>query len=212
MKPNRKYIENKTKKLNKEIQKIYDTYFEILSNELIKYYNNDCKNFSEFSDQVESIILEMLEEVYSTTSSGVKSIYKIKKDLPVSKIATFSADGKTLTDRVYIWFSKASENFVADKLQALQKLEVITKTEALYQQQLVMYDKIQGLAEFGIVVNGGGDCKEGICSEYEGECPIGELIFPPYHPNCQCYVIYEITDDPQEIEDLDLEDDVDEEE
>lgn len=212
MKPNRKYIENKTKKLNKEIQKIYDTYFETLSKELIKYYNNDCKNFSEFSDQVESIILEMLEEVYSTTSSGVKSIYKIKKDLPVSKIATFSADGKTLADRIYIWFSKASENFVADKLQALQKLEVITKTEALYQQQLVMYDKIQGLAEFGIVVNGGGDCKEGICSEYEGEYPIEELIFPPYHPNCQCYVIYEITDDPQEIEDLDLEDDVDEEE
>ena len=212
MKPNRKYIENKTKKLNKEIQKIYDTYFETLSKELIKYYNNDCKNFSEFSDQVESIILEMLEEVYSTTSSGVKSIYKIKKDLPVSKIATFSADGKTLADRIYIWFSKASENFVADKLQALQKLEVITRTEALYQQQLVMYDKIQGLAEFGIVVNGGGDCKEGICAEYEGECPIGELIFPPYHPNCQCYVIYEITDDPQEIEDLDLEDDVDEEE
>jgi hypothetical protein len=84
----------------------------------------------------------MLEEVYSTTSSGVKSIYKIKKDLPVSKIATFSADGKTLADRIYMWFSKASENFVADKLQALQKLEVITRTEALYQQQLVMYDKI----------------------------------------------------------------------
>jgi hypothetical protein len=75
-----------------------------------------------------------------------------------------------------------------------------------------MYDKLKGLAEFAIVISGGGDCKESICDEYEGECPIDELIYPPYHPNCNCYVIYEITDDPQEIEDLDLEDDIDEEE
>ncbi len=212
MKPTRKYIENKTKKLNKQIQEIKDNYFDSLSKILIKYYNNECKDFKDFSEKIESTILEMLEKIYSSTSSGIKEIYKIKKDLPVSKIEPFNADGKSLSERIFIWFSKKSDNFINDKLSALNQLEVITNTEALHQQQLVMFDKLSGMAEFATVVSGGGDCRESLCSEYEGDWPIGELVYPPYHPNCQCYVIYDITDDPQEIEDLDLEDDIDEEE
>lgn len=209
-----KYIENQTKKLNKKIEKIQNSYLDSLSKILIKYYNNknkDLETFKTFSDKMEKEIEEMLGKVYSTTANGIKKIYKISKDLPLSKIEPYSADGKTLSDRFYIWFSTNSSEFIEDKIQAIQKLETIVKTEASHQQQLVMYDKLQGLAEYAIVVPGDGDCKEGICDEYEGEWPIGELIFPPYHPNCQCYVIYEITDDPQEIEDLDLEDDIDEE-
>ena len=40
---------------------------------------------------------------------------------------------------------------------------------------------------------------------------MSEVILPPYHVNCQCYFIPEITNDNQEIEDLDLEDDAEEE-
>jgi hypothetical protein len=74
----------------------------------------------------------MLEKIYSSTSSGIKEIYKIKKDLPVSKIEPFNADGKSLSERIFIWFSKKSDNFINDKLSALNQLEVITNTEALH--------------------------------------------------------------------------------
>lgn len=38
---------------------------------------------------------------------------------------------------------------------------------------------------------------------------MNELIYPPYHPNCLCEVIYEISNDFEDIENLDLEDDID---
>lgn len=40
MKPNRKEISNKTKKLHKDLQKIVDKYLDSISKLLIPYYNN----------------------------------------------------------------------------------------------------------------------------------------------------------------------------
>lgn len=213
-KKKRKYILEKTKKLNKQITEVYEDYFEKLSKILIKYYNTEDteKNFDKLSEKLQDKILDMLGKVYSITSAELKIIYNInkKKKLPKSEIKTFSQDGYNLQERLNRWFNQSSKDFIQDKIQAISQLREILITECLYQKQVVMNDKLKGFCEFGIIEES-PDCHSGICNEYAGEWPINELIYPPYHPNCQCEVIYEISDDIEDVKDLDLEDDLDEE-
>lgn len=208
----RKSILKKTKQLNKEIAEIYEEYFEKLSNILISYYNAEEKDFNNFSEKSYNLILDMLGKIYSITATGLKTIYNIDKNkkLPKSEIKTYSQDGYELEDRLNRWFNQSSKDYIEDKLQAINQLREIVITESLYQKQVVMNDKLKSFCEFGIIEES-PNCAHGICNEYAGEWPINELIYPPYHPNCQCEVIYEISDDIEDVEDLDLEDDLDEE-
>ena len=208
----RKSILKKNKYLNKKIVEIYEEYFEKLSNILISYYNAEEKDFNDFSEKSYNLILDMLGKIYSITATGLKTIYNIDKNkkLPKSEIKTYSQDGYELEDRLNRWFNQSSKDYIEDKLQAINQLREIVITESLYQKQVVMNDKLKGFCEFGIIEES-PDCTHGICNEYAGEWPINELIYPPYHPNCQCEVIYEISDDIEDVEDLDLEDDLDEE-
>ena len=209
-KSKQKYILTQTKKLNKKINRIYNSYLDKAASLIITYYNNDNNNFNEFFSNTQNLIMEMLEEVYSIVSKDIKIIYKIKRQLPISEIETYSKDGYTLEERLIRWYSKNSKDFIKEKLSAVNKIKQILKTECLYQKQRIMNNKLQGLCEFAIIEES-PDCEHGICNEYAGEWPINELIYPPYHPECQCEVIYEISDDIEDIEDLDLEDDIDEE-
>lgn len=210
-KKKQKYILEKTKELNNQIAEVYEDYFEKLSKDLIKYYNNK-KDFEEFADKLQDKILDMLEKIYSITAAGIKTIYNIdkKKKLPKSEIKTYSQDGYELLERLNRWFNESSKDFIEDKLQATNQLREILITECLYQKQVVMNDKLKDFCEFGIIEES-PDCHSGICNEYAGEWPINELVYPPYHPNCQCEVIYEISNDIEDVEDLDLEDDLNEE-
>ena len=207
-----KYILSKTKKLNKEIANIYDEYLDELSVILTNYYNNTTiDTFDTFSEKLYDKIIEMLEKVYSLTSSEIKNIYKIKRQLPISKIETYSKDGYDLKARLSRWFNSENNlDYISDKIAAITKLKEILITECLYQKQVVMNDKLKDFCDFAIIEES-PDCHSGICNEYAGEWPINELIYPPYHPNCQCEVIYEVSDDIEDVEDLDLEDDLNEE-
>ena len=207
-----KYILSKIKKLNKEIANIYNEYLDELSVILTNYYNNTTiDTFNTFVEKVYNKIIEMLEKIYSLTSSEIKNIYKLKKQLPISKIEIYSKDGYDLKARLWRWFSPTNNpEYISDKITAIAKLKEILTTECLYQKQVVMNDKLKDFCEFAIIEES-SDCHSGICDEYVGEWPINELIYPPYHPNCQCEVIYEISDDIEDVEDLDLEDDLNEE-
>ena len=132
----------------------------------------------------------MLEKVYSLTSSEIKNIYKLKRQLPISKIETYSKDGYDLKARLWRWFSSTNNpDYISDKITAIAKLKEILTTECLYQKQVVMNDKLKDFCEFAIIEES-PDCHSGICNEYAGEWPINELIYPPYHPNCECNIVY----------------------
>lgn len=209
----KKYILSKTKNLNKEITDIYNKYFKELSNLINQQYQGKGITTQDYIETLYNKIYDMLGEVYSLTSQEIKNIYSLKQRLPLSRIEAYSKDGYDLMARIQRWFDgrdKNNDDYIKTADEAIEKLKQILTTECLYQKQVVMNDKLKGFCEFAIIEES-PDCHSGICNEYAGEWPINELIYPPYHPNCQCEVIYEISDDIEDVEDLDLEDDLDEE-
>ena len=50
----------------------------------------------------------MLEEVYTTTSAGLKVIYEVDEELPISKIEFYNKDGITINERWKKWFHPKS--------------------------------------------------------------------------------------------------------
>ena len=209
----KKYILSKTKNLNKEITDIYNKYFKELSNLINQQYQGKGITTQDYIETLYNKIYDMLGEVYSLTSQEIKNIYSLKQRLPLSRIEAYSKDGYDLMARIQRWFDgrdKNNNDYIKTADEAIEKLKQILTTECLYQKQVVMNDKLKGFCEFAIIEES-PDCHSGICNEYAGEWPINELIYPPYHPNCQCEVIYEISNDIEDVEDLDLEDDLDEE-
>ena len=209
----KKYILSKTKNLNKEITDIYNKYFKELSNLINQQYHGKGITTQDYIETLYNKIYDMLGEVYSLTSQEIKNIYSLKQRLPLSRIEAYSKDRYDLMARIQRWFDgrdKNNNDYIKTADEAIEKLKQILTTECLYQKQVVMNDKLKGFCEFAIIEES-PDCHSGICNEYAGEWPINELIYPPYHPNCQCEVIYEISDDIEDVEDLDLEDDLDEE-
>ena len=209
----KKYILSKTKNLNKEITDIYNKYFKELSSLINQQYQGKGITTQDYIETLYKKIYDMLGEVYSLTSQEIKNIYSLKQRLPLSRIEAYSKDGYDLMARIQRWFDgrdKNNNDYIKTADEAIEKLKQILTTECLYQKQVVMNDKLKGFCEFAIIEES-PDCHSGICNEYAGEWPINELIYPPYHPNCQCEVIYEISNDIEDVEDLDLEDDLDEE-
>ncbi len=114
--------------LQLEIKTIQEKYLESITSKLINYYNfvketkpelltdkdkwmkdnHDIDIYNKWHDNVKEDILDllndMMEEVYSTTSSELRTIYG-DYDYPVSKIAFYDKDGKTIEERLDRWFN-----------------------------------------------------------------------------------------------------------
>lgn len=227
-KPKRKLTQAQIQAILKELKRleeiinntIIDNYLEDIVKLILAWYKNPIESkYQEFEDNLVDLILKINEKVYSLTSAEIKKIYKIKIPLPISKILTYEKDGKTLRERIRRWFcpknigfneeeelywliNENNEDFINDKSSAVIKITSIIMNEANYQKQTVMYDKLHELCDF--VYLPGGECQGGCL---EGEYPVDEFFdYPPYHPNCGCIPIYEVTDVWDEIEELGLED------
>ena len=167
------------------------------------------KLFEEFQDEILDLIYKSLEETYTLTSKSVKDIYNITSKSIKIKDLTYNGDGKTLDERVEQYFLDLIEyvavnedvdwNIIKNNLNYRLVLILDTETQAV--KIKVTHTKIEGHCEFGEVLP--GEC----CAGSGGIYPIDELELPPYHPNCRCEVIYyeELTDDEEEIKDLELE-------
>lgn len=192
----------------------------ILQNILNEYLELEKKLMDDFID--------MLEEIYKLVSLSIVKRYGRRK-YPISSISFFEEDGMTIIERLRRWFcpftlhqdlenpndiptlNKFNFDCFDDKLKAIHQLDLIIKTECLYQQEIVKKDKLSGFCEWVEICFGGGDCKSD-CEEYCDEYPVNEVpAYPPFHTNCGCYTNWIVSDDWEDVEDLDLEDDLDEE-
>lgn len=171
------------------------------------------KLFAEVDDDLLDLIYKSLEKTYSQTCKMVSDIYDITSKSINIKDLTYDGDGKTLDERVTNYIYELLEyirscykegkpvDWEKIKRNLHNRLLLILDTETQTVKIKVTKRKVEAHCEFGEVLP--GQC----CPGSGGIFPIDELDEPPYHPGCMCEIIYyeELTDDSEEIEDLELE-------
>ena len=151
---------------------------------------------------IEDLIFASLEETYSITASAAKEIYNItftdKIDNDTLEQLTYSADGKTLMDRLDAHYDNAVEHD-DPTMYFYNRIVVIMDSETLYASNHVIHGKLKRRATHAEVINPNETCYEHEECEYwfnKGKMPIEELEeIPPYHPACECEVIYYIEEE-----------------
>lgn len=212
----RQQILNGYAKLRENILQEKDKSFE----KIVKYVNRNFNDQpkEEFINQVFNLILDSLEKTYSLTVAAVKEIYNIQdsniEDIDISQL-TYSRDGKTLKDRLNEHYSTTKEK--QNKLFKISGIKekddpfegntfilyfhnhvwCILNTESLHLSNNLIHEKLKKYANY-VEIYGVGECMEhdgSPCEEWikMGKFPIKDLVErPPYHPNCECEVIYYI--------------------
>lgn len=168
------------------------------------------EEFSKMTKIIRNYIWESLEETYSLSSKMVKEIYDLSSQKIDLKNLTYDGDGQTLDERLTKYFSEILDYLLKNreksdwdlvKRNLRVRLLLILDTETQTVKTKVINRKVEAYCEFGEVLP--GEC----CPGSGGIYPVDELDLPPFHPNCQCEVVYyeELTDSEEEIEDLELE-------
>ena len=204
-------------KLRENISQEKDKSFEEIVKYVNRNFNNQPKE--EFINQIYNLILDSLEKTYSLTAAAVREIYNIQdsniENIDISKL-TYSQDGKALKDRLDQHYSAAKEkqsqfaivikevepkkddpvsNLNAAMFYYNERMFVILNTENTYISNYLLHSKLKKYASQAEVY-GVGECMEkdgSPCEEWikMGKMPIEDLVeLPPYHPNCECEVIY----------------------
>lgn len=204
-------------KIRNDTDNFCDDYLTSIYVTIKDYVNKYPKtNWDDFKEDILKSCYKCLEEVYSYVSKSLKEVYGKVEDFNIEDIKqlTYQEDGKTLEDRVSQHLDTAKEKLDNKEkndiviLYLLNRMTLILTTETRTVEQRVKKNKkpIHKPGYYGIlVIEGcGGDCN-GICPDYNGEYPEdSEVPIPPYHPNCTGISYYDITNDPDIIKDLDL--------
>ena len=187
--------------MRKEINESKDQYLETLFKNIRSYFENpeDTRDKEEFIADLEDIIYDSLTKTYAITAKAVEKIYDItfteKIDDDTLRKLTYSADGKTLNDRLNIHYDNAINRDDSPTIYLRNRIALIMDTETLYSSNHVIHGKLKRKAKYVEVININEDC----CEEHpeceywlkQGKIPIEELAeLPPYHPDCECEVIY----------------------
>ena len=178
-----------------------DKYLEDMFKYIKTYFSIDKTLWSweTFYPTLESIIFDSLTKTYSITAAAVKAIYGIQfNEIPdrdtLEKI-TYSKDGKTLEERMKNHFEAAIKRD-NPSLYYYNRTVLVMDTETLYVSNHVIHGKMKKYATT-VEITGSCEC-EGLCESYvsKGKIPIEELDeLPPYHPDCECEVIYYIEEE-----------------
>ena len=191
--------------MRKDISLFKDAYLEKIFKYTKKYFslNKSLWNWETFYPEIEKNIYDSLAETYSITTVAVKKIYGIKFNETINKETleklTYSKDGKTLEERLYYHYQEAIKRN-NPSLYFYNRTVLIMDTETLYASNHVIHGKMKKYATH-VEVIGSPECDSengGMCEYYisKGKMPIEELDeLPPYHPDCECEVIYYIDEE-----------------
>ena len=184
-----------------EISKSKDKFIEEIFKYLKNYFNlpKEEWDWETFFSGLENLIFESLEKTYSITAKWIKTIYGIDFKEAIDKETledlTYSKDGKSLEERIKKHYDVAiGRTNVKDYLY--NRIVLIMDTETLYASNHIIHGKLKKYATH-VEVIGIAECTDnsGLCETYvnKGKIPIEELEeLPPYHPDCECEVIYYI--------------------
>lgn len=187
-------------KMRKEINDSKDQYLETLFKYIRSYFKlpKDEWNKELFIAELEDTIYESLTKTYAITAKAVEKIYNItfidKIDDDTLRSLTYSADGKTLNDRLNAHYDDAiGRNDPTSYFY--NRIVLIMDTETSYSSNHVIHGKLKRKATCVEVINADDEaCEEHPECEHwlkQGKIFIEELKeLPPYHPDCECKVIY----------------------
>lgn len=191
-------------KMRNEIKGSKDQYLEKLFKQIRSHFRlpREQRNKELFLAELEDTIYESLTETYAITAKAVEEIYNIifteKIDDDTLRNLTYSADGKTLNERLSNHYDDAIVRN-DPTTYFYNRIVVIMDTETLYASNHVIHGKLKRRASYVEVINGNNEAcwEHPECEHYlkQGKIPIEELeLLPPYHPECECEVIYYIDD------------------
>ena len=141
------------------------------------------KNKNKVEESVINLIYSILENTLSLTLTEIKKMYKSYKNDVVITLADilYHGDDKTLEQRVNSWMGEKN------LMSLFYHLCLIVDTETY---QLIHQTIKQKVNVDYVEIIGEGGCDT--CASYcTGEVYKEEDVeLPPYHPGCQCEVIY----------------------
>ena len=202
---NRNQILTEYDKMRQNISESKDKYLEDIFKYIKTYFSLDKQlwDWEDFYEGLEVLIFNSLTETYAITAAAVKSIYGIqfkdKIDRDTLEKLTYSEDGKTLEERMKIhWNEAIKRNNPA--LYFYNRTVLVMDTETLYASNHIIHGKLKKYATHVEFINTNEDfCLEHEQCEYwgsKGKISIEELSeLPPYHPDCECEVIYYIDEE-----------------
>ncbi len=201
--------------LRKNNNRIVDDYLEIILKEIIYAVNHysEQKKPSEFwnsqLDKVTNSFYDCFTDIYANTSKTLKDIFKNIEKFEIKNIKdlTFNEDGKDLDERIKFYWDAGEEKLQNTQIdnQSIKtwlynKLAKILETDAKVVEEQAKKHKKPIIAPGQYLIAEVSGCGCG----YGGNYPADDYPDPPFHPNCPATVSFSITDDPDDIYDLDL--------
>ena len=195
-------IVNAYGKMRQDISNNKDKYLEKIFKYVKVYFSTDKSLWSweTFYPYIETLIYNSLEETYGITIKAAKEIYGIKFketiDEETLEDLTYSKDGKSLEERIKEHYEEAVKKD-NPTLYFYNRIVLIMDTETSYATNHVIHGKVKKYATHVEILEQ-PECMDEPGSECEywvlkGKMPIEELEeLPPYHPDCDCQVIYYI--------------------
>lgn len=197
---NKQDLINGYKKMRSDINSTKDRLLFKIYSATKKYFKDTPKEQLSFggfitNTKVDDIIFASLERTYAITIKAVKELYNIETNDKVEVAdLMYSADGKTLYQRLQEHFDNACGH--GDSAQYMfNRCVLIVDTETACVSNGIIHSKVNKHARYAEVLEG-AECADLPASECEywikkGKMPIEELEeLPPYHPDCDCEVIY----------------------
>lgn len=198
----KKEIVNGYHQMRQDINEQKDEYLAKIYTVIKKYFNEvpeekwSFENFLTITG-IDNIVFESLEETFIITSKAVEKLYDIKANSS-EKIGVedlmYSADNKTLYDRLKEHFNNAIKRDEPTQYM-FNRCVLILDTETSCVSNGVIHGRMNRHAKYVEILEG-ADCvgeSESPCEYWivKKKMPIEELEeLPPYHPDCDCEVIY----------------------
>lgn len=205
-------IRQKIHELREEIDLIREQDFEKIVSfilKALKEYQNNAMSWDNLYFEIEDLFYKSFEDICKFMNIGLERIYKQLREFSVEDISdlTYHLDGKTLEERLKEYWNESKkrldnkENPEDVKTYLINKYDRILNTETrIIESRIKNYRK--PLNASMLIIKHSSDCPDCLGGEY----PADESVdLPPFHPNCQCCYYYDVTDDEDDINDLDLE-------
>lgn len=202
----------KIHKLREEIDLIKEQDFEKIVSfilKALKEYKNNAMSWDNLYLEIEDLFYKSFEGVYKSMNIGLEGVYKQLREFSVEDISdlTYHLDGKTIEERLKEYWTESKkrldnkENPEDIKTYLINKYDRILNTETrVIESRIKKYRK--PLNATMLIIEHSSGCPNCSGGEYAAD---ENVDLPPYHPNCQCNYYWVVTDDEDDINDLDLE-------